>query len=94
MAAWGKKALEIMHTHGFSPVDFPGRNASFARYFEKITEPGLDTGSFIPGIRVEQAFEGKESVWCNRNSPDGLEKMQALLKPLLQEIMAHYRSHH
>lgn len=94
MAAWGKKALEIMHTHGFSPVDFPGRNASFARYFEKITEPGLDTSSFIPGIRVEQAFEGKESVWCNRNSPDGLEKMQALLKPLLQEIMAHYRSHH
>ncbi|OQC39465.1 MAG: ATP-dependent helicase/nuclease subunit A [Bacteroidetes bacterium ADurb.Bin037] len=94
MALWGKQALEIIYGHGFSTTDFPNKQSSFARYFEKISDPDPNVGNYIPGTRVKEALEGVENVWFNKNSPKGLEKMQSLLMPLLHEILEYYGSHY
>jgi len=94
MAAWGKQALELISARGFSTTDFPNKVSSFARYFEKLTDPYPAVDTFIPGKRVLEAVDGTEAVWHNKNSPTGLETMQRVLMPVLRSIVDHYHSHY
>ena len=48
---------------------------------------------YIPGMRVMDALEGKDSIWYNKNSPEGLQKMQDVLMPVMQEICRHHSLH-
>lgn len=94
MATWGKKALDLISAGGFSTTDFPNKGSSFARYFEKLTDPHPAVDSFIPGKRVLDALGGTPAVWYNKSSPAGLEKMQQVLMPVLGSIYDHYQSHY
>ncbi len=93
MKRFGKKALKIIDDQGFVTWDFPHKRGSFARYFEKISASHPSTDAFIPGVRVLEAMDGNESVWYNTKSPEGLQKLQALLMPVLQEISEHHSAY-
>ncbi|MDD2537981.1 MAG: UvrD-helicase domain-containing protein [Bacteroidales bacterium] len=92
MHALGREALRLMDMQGFSPVDFPNRASSFARYFEKISARKTIPDDYIPQKRVTEAAQGKESLWFNKNSPPGLESMQAVLMPVLHRILDLYKA--
>ncbi|HQN81941.1 MAG TPA: UvrD-helicase domain-containing protein [Bacteroidales bacterium] len=94
MASRGKMALELISSGGFSAADFPNKDKSFARYFEKISDPYPSVDSYIPGKRVLDALDGTQAVWYNKSSPAGLENMQQALMPVLRSIYDHYQSHY
>lgn len=94
MATWGTMAQNLISAGGFSAADFPNKDKSFARYFEKISDSHPAVDSFIPGKRVLDALGGTQTVWYNKSSPPGLEKMQQVLMPILGSIQDYYKSHY
>lgn len=92
MALLGRTALQIIRERGFEVTDFPYKTTSFARYFEKISEQNPGVSVFIPGKRVLDAAAGDEQVWHNKNAPEGLDKLQEVLGPVLDEILTCYNN--
>ncbi len=93
MKSLGEEALKRIGKNGFTVSDFPYKNASFAGYFIKISGLHPSMNDYIPGMRVMDALEGKDSIWYNKNSPEGLQKMQDVLMPVMQEICRHHSLH-
>jgi ATP-dependent exoDNAse (exonuclease V) beta subunit len=93
MKGLGDKALALIGDNGFTVMDFPFKNASFATYFLKISTLHTSVDAYQPGVRFLDAMEGKESIWYNKNSPEALPKMQEVLMPVMQEIHRHYTLH-
>lgn len=93
MKSLGEEALKRIGKNGFTVSDFPYKNASFAGYFVKISGLHPSMNDYIPGMRVMDALEGKDSIWYNKNSPEGLQKMQDVLMPVMQEICRHHSLH-
>ena len=89
----GEKALALISNNGFTVVDFPYKTASFAGYFQKISALHPPVEAYVPGVRVMEAMAGKESQWYNKNSPEGLQKMQEVLMPVMEEINRYYSVH-
>ncbi|MFY9364688.1 MAG: UvrD-helicase domain-containing protein, partial [Bacteroidales bacterium] len=92
MSVLGQRALDVLEENGFSTFDFPYKNTSFAGYFKKITHPHLPVDAYIPGTRVLEAAEGKESLWFNKSTPEGLLALQPVLLPVLREILECYKT--
>lgn len=92
MALLGQTALDMLDENGFTTADFPYKNTSFAGYFKKIATAHLPVGAYIPGIRVWDAAEGKESLWYNKKTPSALVALQPVLMPILQEILEFYKA--
>ncbi|MFA5443544.1 MAG: UvrD-helicase domain-containing protein [Bacteroidales bacterium] len=93
MKGLGEKALTLINDNGFTVMDFPYKNGSFAGYFLKISAIHPSAEAFAPGVRVLEAMAGKDLLWYNKNSPEGLQKMQGILIPVMQEIHRYYSVH-